>query len=175
MNTTSKTIFLVVIVNLFSLSSSAQLCSNAFYNGYWGEWKKQYDEYTGSYYKLYGNNSGFIIYHRNSHPSEYVFKFKIDNYTPPSKETIKYHRKNNIWYEYSGSVEYFINNDYPTIKKALSSYNCFPQVENKVENIKKTARATIKIAPYKKHPTLYNIWFEDVGFALDLGSIYFKQ
>lgn len=175
MITVRKNFLLGMILILYSLSSSAQLSTCVYYNGYWGDWKNQFGPISGNYYQLYGNNSGFIVYGNNSHPSEYVFKFQIDNYTPPTKETIKYHRKNNLWYEYQGSVEYFINNDYPTIKKALTSFYNFPCVCNKTENIKKTARATIKIAPYKKHPKVYNIFFEDVGIAIDLGTLYFKQ
>lgn len=170
MNYTNRRLLLGVMVTMISLSCFAQLSTNAYYNGYWGEWRKQYFEYSGhTLYNIYGNYSGFIVYDSYSHPSEYVFKFQIDYYNPPTKETIKYHRKNDIWYEYSGSVEYFINNDWPTIKSALMSFN-FPHVRNKNENIQKTARATIKIAPYKDHPRIYNIWFEDVAIAFDLGD-----
>ena len=35
--------------------------------------------------------------------------------------------------------------------------------------------STIKIAPYKDHPKIYNIWFEDVGVGIDLGTLYFVQ
>ena len=41
--------------------------------------------------------------------------------------------------------------------------------------VKRTVQATIKIAPYKDHPKVYNIWFEDVAMAIDLGNMYFKQ
>ena len=175
MKYTNRRLLLGVMVTLLSLSCFAQLSTNAYYNGYWGEWKKQYFEYSSqTMYELYGNYSGFILYSSYSHPSEYVFKFQIDNYIPVTKETIKYHKKNNIWYEYSGSVEYFINSDYPTIKAALMTWN-IPHVKNTVENIKKTARAKIQIAPYKDHPRVYNIWFEDVGVAIDLGNWSFKQ
>ena len=77
-------------------------------------------------------------------------------------------------YEYSGSVEYFINSDWPTIKSSLMTFR-FPYVKNKIENIKKTARATIQIQPYKDHPQVYNIWFEDVAIAIDLGNGSFSQ
>ena len=101
MNYTNKRLLSGVMVTLLSLSCFAQLSTNAYYNGYWGSWEKQYYEYLRkSKYQLHGNYSGFIIYNNGSHPSEYVFKFQIDNYLPPTKETIKYHRKNNIWYEY---------------------------------------------------------------------------
>lgn len=175
MTVTNKSILLGALFTMFSLSSFAQLCTNSFYNGYWGQWKSHYSELTGTnWFSVYGNYSGFIIYNSYSHPSEYFFKFQINNYTPPTKEDIKFHSKNDIWYEYNGNVEYFINSDYPTIKSALMTHS-FPYVENSVENIKRTAYATIKIAPYKDHPKVYNIWFEDVGIAIDLGTMFFKQ
>ena len=75
----------------------------------------------------------------------------------------------NNWIE-----QYFIDNDYPTIKEALKIWT-FASVSNRDNNIKKTSRATIKIAPYKKHPRLYNIFFEDVAIAIDIGTWEFKQ
>ena len=130
----------------FPLCALAQLSTNIYYNGYWGEWKKQYYTYTKqSWYQIYGNYS---------------------------KEERKNHRKNNIWYEYTGIVEYSVNSDYPTIKDALKSSYTFPCVKNG-DGYKKTARATIKIAPYKDYPQVYNIWFEDVGIAIDLGAQHF--
>ena len=157
----------------FPLCALAQLSTNIYYNGYWGEWKKQYYTYTKqSWYQIYGNYSGFIIYYSLDHPSEHLLKFQIDSYRTPSKEERKNHRKNNIWYEYTGIVEYSVNSDYPTIKDALKSAYTFPCVKNG-DGYKKTARATIKIAPYKDYPQVYNIWFEDVGIAIDLGAQHF--
>ena len=163
--------FLLAII--FSCYTHAQICTCAYYNGYWGQWEKQYYEYlNSSKINIYGNYSGFIVYKSSSHPSEYIFKFQIDSYVTPSKEVIKYHRKNNQWYEYTGYVEYFINSSYPTIKEALR-INSFAEVPNTPSAIKKTARARIQIAPYKNHPQVYNIWFEDVGIAIDLGAQHF--
>lgn len=175
MNSTIKKNLLGVISIMISLSSFAQISTCAYYDGYWGQWKKHYSEYTGHCsYKIYGNYSGFIVYYSSSHPSEYILKFQIDSYTPPTKDLIKYHYKNNIWHEYSGYVEYFIDSSYPTIKSALKSWT-FAFVSNRAESIKKTARATVKIAPYKKHPKVYNLFFEDVAIAIDLGDWRFSQ
>jgi len=175
MNSTIKKILLGVISIIISLSSFAQISTNAYYDGYWGQWKKDYSEYLGrGEYKIYGNYSGFIVYYYHSHPSEYIFKFQINNYNPPTKDVIKYYYKNEIWHEYSGYVEYFIDNSYPTIKTALKLWS-FAFVSNRDTSIKKTAKATIKIAPYKKHPKLYNIFFEDVAVAIDLGEWSFQQ
>ena len=40
---------------------------------------------------------------------------------------------------------------------------------------KRVANATIKIAPYKKHPELYNIWFDDVAIGIQLVYIHFAN
>lgn len=170
-----KKILTLLFFVAFPLFAEAQLSTNVYYDGYWGEWKREYYSYSkSSWYSIYGNYSGFIVHFESFHPSTYLFKFQIDTYRTPTKDEIKYHRKNNIWYEYSGTAEYFINNEYPTIKDALKSFNKFPSVKNG-DGYKRTVNATIKIAPYKDHPRVYNIFFEDVAIALDLGNWQFNQ
>ena len=39
---------------------------------------------------------------------------------------------------------------------------------------KVVSRATIKISPYKDYPTCYNIWYDNVGLAIDLNKIKFQ-
>ena len=111
-------IFLVIIMTM-SLSVSAQISTCSWHDGYWGQWKSHTTRYTyipPSYeYDIYGNYSGFIIYKKGAHPSEYIFKFQANSYSTPDKKTIKYHMKNNLWYEYSGTVEYYVTENYPTI------------------------------------------------------------
>jgi hypothetical protein len=165
-------VFLLTAIPLYAL---AQLSTNVYYDGYWGEWKKQYYTYSKqSWYQIYGNYSGFIIYYASNHPSKYLFKFQINSYRVPSKEEIKNHRKNDIWYEYTGTVEYSVNSSYPTIKDALKSTYNFPCVTNG-DGYKRTVNAEIRIAPYKDHPKAYNIWFEDIGIAIDLGTSSFPE
>ena len=36
-----------------------------------------------------------------------------------------------------------------------------------------TSKATIKVAPFKKLPKVYNIWYDNVALAIDLGTTYF--
>lgn len=164
-----KNFLLLCLFLITSLYVQAQISTCAYYDGYWGEWKKQYYTYSESCrYKIYGNYSGFIVHYNTDHPSKYIFKFQADSYSQPTKETIKYHWKNKTWYEYNGFVEYFIDNSYPTIKSALKTWS-FAFITNTSDHVKRTARATIKIAPYKDHPRVYNIYFEDVGIAIDLG------
>lgn len=156
----------------------AQLSTCAYYDGYWGKWKEQYtrySNYSNSYYDIYGDYSGFSINYKSDHPSLYCLKFQISSYSPPSKEEIKYHYKNKIPFEYSGIVEYFVSDSYPTIKSALKVWG-FTYVKNGDSNSsKRIANATIKILPYKNHPVCYNLCFEDVAIGIDLGTWYFNQ
>ena len=88
---------------------------------------------------------------------------------------IKYHYKNNIPFEYSGIVEYFVSESYPNIKSALKTWG-FTHVRNgDNDSYKRTVNATIKISPYKKSPQCYTLIFDDVAIGLDLGSWEFKQ
>lgn len=166
--------FLAFAAVVFTLAIKAQITVSCCYNGYWGE-------YTGKYsgWQAYGNNSGFAVYSGTDHPSNYFFRFSINNYRTPSKEELKLHNKTNTWYEYSGTVEYYVCEKYPTIVDILKEYGypCFKESDSYLYApiAKRTALATIKIAPYKKYPRDYNFWFDGVGIAISLGNWYFNQ
>lgn len=189
-----RKIFFLFIFSLFSvipISSQTPLRICCYYNGYWGDWKNYY------WKECYGNYAGFVLYNSGEHKSNYHFAFHIDGYTTPSKEEIKKHRKNNTWWTYTGTVEYYISDVYPTLKSALIGLGR-PLEEKDIDdytykyeklplaraaNIRKNgkaigftkvkSRATIKIEPYKKHPDTYNMWVEDVGFAISLNGQHF--
>lgn len=164
-------------------SIRAQISTCSWHDGYWGQWKSHTTRYTyisPSYeYDIYGSYSGFIIYKKGDHPSEYIFKFQTDSYTAPDKKTINYHMKNELWYEYSGFVEYYVTEQYPTITAILRAFE-FPKFNCNSGSdgnpcVKRTARATIKIAPYKKRPKCYNIYFDNIGVAIDMEDSFFNQ
>ena len=172
-----KKFLLFITFALLAIATNAQISTNTYYDGYWGEWNT-WDLVQP--YKLNGNYSGFIIYYADdptlpfySHPSQYIFKFQIENYVAPTKQQIKEHRKKNEWYVYSGTVEYFVMESEPTIRDILKQYH-FPLFDKDTHDkygnyaVKRVANATIKIAPYKKHPEVYNIWFDDVAIAIQL-------
>lgn len=182
-----KKFFLLLFLSTVPYFASAQIKVNAYYDGYWGEWE---DGAVGGflygqpdkrlpYLKVYGNYSGFCIYYSNSHPSTYTFKFQTNNYYTPDKKTRKEYLKNNKWYEFYGTVEYYVYDEQPTIKdilKAKTEFVHFPVIQPTFKSArKKTASAKILIAPYKEHPQVYNIWFEGIGVAIDLGTIYFPE
>ena len=163
----------------------AQISTVSYHDGYWGKWKSHTTRYEylnippSFEYSIYGNYSGFIIYSKYDHPSEYFFKFQANSYVTPDKNTIKYHLKNNIWYEYSGTVEYYVTEAYPTIEAVLRAYE-FPHFTYNSGSsgnpcVKRTANATIKIKPYKERPQCYNICFDGVAVGIDMEDSYFNQ
>lgn len=141
-----KKILILILLSAFTMMANAQIRTCYYLDGYWGQWES-------ISYKIYGNNSGYVIY-LGTHPSNYVFKFQIDSYKAPDKKTIKRHRKNNLWYEYSGYVEYYVSEKYPTVRAMLQKYG-FPFMDNSSgvdgnPRVKRTAKAKIQIEPYKK-------------------------
>ena len=178
MNKRILTIFmLVIIVNVMN----AQIKTCSWHDGYWGNWishTTRYHTLPPTYeYDLSGSESGFIIYKKGDHPSKYIFKFQANNYDVPDKKTIKLHYKNNIWYEYSGTVEYYVTESYPTIEAILKAFE-FPHFNcdsgyNGNPCVKRTANATIKIAPYHKYAECYNIYFDNVAVGIAFDGVHF--
>ena len=95
------------IAMCFCSIACAQMKLCAHFDGYWGDWQTYY-------LRLRGDYGGFIIYIEADGPWNPLFKFSIDNFYIPDKDTRKSYLKNNWWYEYSGTVEYYISDDYPT-------------------------------------------------------------
>ena len=100
----------------------------------------------------------------------WCFRFVIDNYICPDKKEIKKHYKSDQWYEYTGWVEYYVTDAYPTIKDVLKKYE-FPLIsplspDRDSKRALRHAKAKIRIAPYKHKPTCFNILFDDIGVAI---------
>lgn len=167
-----KLLLIVSLLFCVSLNSDAQIRISGYFDGYWSEWQDLGAEIKGNY-------DGFIIYLSNEGPWEYRFKFKINNMLFPSKKQRKHDIKNDKWYEFSGTVEYYITDKFPTILKlfreAKGPLFAPAKLDKGRPTYKVTKRATIKIAPFKDKPKTYNIWFEDVGFAINLNDIYFPN
>ena len=86
--------------------------------------------------------------------------------------------KDNTWYEYTGTVEYYVTEEYPTIESILRAFE-FPKFNFKSGSegnpcVKRTTNAKVKIAPYNKRPKCYNIWFDNIAVGIDLGTSYFN-
>lgn len=188
---------IALLLFLGTLSSMSQIKKfSCYYDGYWGEW-------SSFSVKLQGNYNGFVIYPSWEHPSNYYFSFEIDNRTPPTKKEVKEHYKKELWWEYTGTVEYYVCDVYPTIKDCFKQFGR-PLMKSDLESseyssklsvlratrirqqgnfvtkglTKRTAKAKIRIAPYSYKslkPMVYNIWFENVGFGIDLNRSYFEN
>lgn len=131
---------------------------------------------------IYGNYGDFYFYPRGGFPRDYYFRVTLKNFSMPTQKELKRHRKKepNKWYEYQATVEYIIDDKYPTLKDAIkalgmplsiSDHNY--QSKNK-PFVKRSATATVRISPNssksKVWPEVYNIWIDniEIGIAIDL-------
>ncbi len=156
--------------------AQAQISLSAYFDGYWSDWKS-----CAQTIKIHGEYGGFIIYDQEEGPWSHFFKFTINNFCIPDKDTRKSNLKNDKWYEYSGTVEYYICDDYPTAYSVFKSSKApvfvteswSKKTERPIKKI--TSPAKIKIRPYKDHPEVYNIWYDNVGLGISLNGDYFEQ
>jgi len=184
--------------NVFSqITSPDSYKACYYYDGYWSDWKSQYD------WEIKGSYNGFIIYDKFTHPSNYFFKFYVAGRIAPDKKEIKQHYKSKTWWEYGGSVEYYVCDVYPTFKDCIKELGRplkkedleTTEYQNKLSILrasylskgnsfsptgltKKSSPAKIKIAPYPKKskvPQVYNIWFDGVGLGFDMGWRFFEN
>lgn len=149
----------LLVCSLFlSNKASAQQLSFA-YRGEWSSWRNIYEKSF-----RYNDGSGFEL--KNSGGTIF-FSFQISNYVAPTKAQIKAHLKSNQWYEYTGYVEYYVSDEYPTAEAiAKANVIIIPNArEDVTPKVKRRAYATIKIAPYKKNPYCYNLFFDNIGIG----------
>ena len=161
-------LFIAMIVGGLSIGSitAQRACFN--YRGEWSSW-----------HSTLGNVSSNSTYSAISLKTEgglEYFSFWISNYSEPSKDERKYHEKNNVWYEYTGWVEYQVNDSYPTaLEFSKASQFVIPNPRyDETPTITRKAKCKIKIAPYKKHPEVYNIWFDDIGVGVCISDLKFN-
>lgn len=184
--------FICSIAFIFNATAQATFTKplnlSYYYDGYWSTWLG----YGGSFSTVHakGTFDGFCLYYYNNHPSEYFFKFYISNPSNYSEYEIKqiykskWDFKGKGWLEYSGIVEYYVTDDYPTIKSQLKAiqqgklqWGWIGGDYNRKDNkkfggiaVKRTAQARIVIQPFKlKHNwRCYNIYFDDVAIGLEV-------
>ena len=144
---------------------------SGFYDGYWGEW------HGGDNYLAKGTYNDFIAYKSGIHPSEYYFKLKFNvtdavNGEIPKKER-KRRLKNKEWYEYEGTIEFYLNEKFSTLKSWVVDFGrmgwSFPR-RNQNGTTKIEVPCKIRIAPYKDKPRVYNVWFDNFGIAFIINS-----
>lgn len=166
---------ILFFLTVLSIGASAQapvVRFSSFYDGYWGEW------HGGDRYKATGTYNDFVVYHEYNHPSKYYYKIKFNvpnanNGEIPKKEK-KRRLKNNEWYEYEGTIEFYLNENYSLVEHWIEGFgkigNNVPYRNGGKYNILKTYPCTIKIAPYKDSPRTYNVYFDKFGIAFIINS-----
>ena len=132
-------VFFLTIFPINTFSQKVGFC----YKGSWSKWEKEY----GVKVKAYHNWSGIDL---EANGGIQYFGFKITNYVTPSKKEKKMHRKLDMWYEYEGTVYYYVSDKYPTAE-SLAKECVFVRPNPRTDvtpRVKREAKATIKIKPY---------------------------
>lgn len=162
-------------------------------HGYWTDWVQRNGDYSRELdYSARKNDAtetfmGMEFRQKGADPWQWCFRFYVDNYIKPDKSTRKQHLKSNEWYVYTGTVEYYVTDDYPTIEEVLDTFR-FPIIPasgdfgwgySKIKydrpRVKRTAKATIKIAPHKDMPECFNIYFDNIGIGLSFNPLLFPE
>lgn len=177
-----KIVIALFLTILGTIGSYAQFTTAAYLYGFWSNWTFRgsgtYDQINS---RIHFNTetkvfTGFTFRLSGAQPWDWCFKVEVDNYVKPDKKIRKQHLKDDTWYEYTGWVEYYVTDEYPTIEKVLEKYQ-FPMISPKGETAraKRRAKATIKIKPYKKEPAVFNVWFDNVGVGFSFGKWPFEK
>jgi len=192
-------VFLISFISVYPQKVQKGISTSHYYNGYWSQWKETDYDWVSigvkyAHIRLSGDFDGYCLYYKDSHPSEFFFRFSISDYIQPTKKEIKQHYKTHTKWIYSGTVEYYVCDVYPTFEDCIkelkrplmksdmntSDYQSRLSVI-KANQIRKTGHfspigykkvtknAEIRIMPYKKVPECYNFIFDNVGYAVDLG------
>lgn len=155
-----------------AFSQTAKFGVSCYFDGYWSKWLM-------AEACVYGGYSGFIIYFDDEGKWNYRFKFTIDDMKFPNRKQRKKDIKNNKFYEFVGTVEYYISDDFPSMLSVFRKHKRFYLLPAKLDNgrptKKVTSKAVFKVQAFKDLPRVYNMWFDDVGIAIDLGSVYFQH
>ena len=182
-----KIVLLLLVLIPFFLQAQITISTSAYVHGYWTNWEQRYssnpwacnDLLCAMTYNSFSEGNVFNgMEFRN--PSlqkwEWCFKFEVNTYIRSDKKERKNHLNSNQWYEYQGWVEYYVTDEYPTIEKVLEHYQ-FPMVDpnGMGARAKRRTKATIRIAPYKKEPECFNIYFDGVGVGISFNKWPFEK
>lgn len=140
-----------------------------YIDGLWGSPQPCF--IAGSYDDL------IIISGQSTHPSNYYFRVKIDDfYIPTSRSSKRKRIKSEESYNFNGTVEYFeyVGNNpgvFITFNERIKSDigigffapSAWDIKEPGVVSVKRPAK--ISINPYKDNPEVYNVSFENYGIA----------
>lgn len=157
---------LLIAVCSINVYSQTWIKTAVFQNNIWYPWE------DSSNVKQSGSYNQFVVHSLYDDPSRFYFRVTIDNFYIPDKNNRKAHIKSGEWYVFSGTIEYWIDDDHMDFLSCLPSYKKSVPIEavpwHKYDgrpSIIKKSPATIQIAPYEKFPQTYNVWFEGIGYA----------
>ena len=163
-------ILLAVITSAFVIPNyaNAQWQESFNYYGDWSSWQPKEGKISH-----YSDESGIIL---KTDGGRTYFRFQITNYVAPTKKQRKEHLKSGEWFEYTGIVEYYVNDAYPNAE-ALAKANHFvipnPRTDQTPSVMRKTT-CKIRVQPYKKLPSNYNIFFDNIGVAIAISGMTFQ-
>lgn len=147
---------------------------SACIDGIYGAWSQTYTDF------YYGRFSEVYQIGEYRHPSEYSWKLTLHDFVRPDEKQIKEHyRKKEAW-EYSGTLEYYVSDAYPTSLSQLKAFGYLAvapwnHVVSKGQTpcVKRIQKVSVTILPYKDFPHCYNVFYHDVdnnefnqGFAV---------
>ncbi len=145
-------IFYIVAFICCTPFANAQWKQSFNYRGDWSPWQSEQGKISH-----YVDESGIIL---KTPGGQTYFRFQITNYVAPTKKQLKEHLKSGEWFEYTGIVEYSVNDTYPNAE-ALARASRFvipnPRTDQTPSVLRKTT-CIIKIQPYKKLPAGYNVF-----------------
>lgn len=157
-------VFFTFLLCAFSCIAQTEciVSHSAKIDGIWGAWTSDGRDY------YYGRFSEVYRIGEMRHPSEYGWKLSLENFVKPSKEDIKKHYKNQIWWDYNGLLEYYVTDEYPTALSQIREKNCLSVVpwlhdvsKGQTPCVKRVMRVFVTIAPYKDYPHCYCINFRN--------------
>ena len=171
------------IVCLFSFGNAFSQEISFAYKGEWSSWMPicgsgiswSVSKWGGNELTIsrYTDMSGIVL---KSPGGRDIFSFRITNFRLPDKKERKAHEKSGEWFSYYGTVDYYVNDEYPTAA-ALAKGNCLvvPNPRTDVTpSVKRHTVCEIRIAPFKKEPENWNIIFDGIGIGISTVGIKFK-
>lgn len=167
MNMKKFYIFLFFSINCICANGQDWIKTAIWQNGIWYPWNEGSNTVRSGYWDY------FSVHSSSYDASHFYFRLKIDDFTIPPKKVRKEHIKTGKWYEYSGYIEYWIDDEHMDFLSVInSSVLKVVPIEtvpwHKYDNtpsIIKRSPAKILIQPYNKTPVVYNVFFEGIGYS----------
>ena len=167
-----------VIVCLCAFNDATAQYISFSYKGQWSDWESIRPKDAPMWAKgievlRSPNKSGLAL----TFGGQIVFAFQIKYFLIPDKKARKACLESGKWYEYKTTIEYYVNDQYPNAE-AFARVNKLVVPNTRTDRtpcVKKTSECIVKIAPYKKEPELWNIFFYGIGVAISTNGMKFKD